>query len=99
MSISRYEFSKIIDNEGKQYYGTSDVCYRIKNAIDNNLIQHNTIVLKQGQRLDHIAGVVYDDSGLWWVIAAASGIGWGLQVPPGVIIKVPTSIEEVYTIL
>jgi hypothetical protein len=36
---------------------------------------------------------------LWWVIAAASGIGWGMQVPPGVILKIPTEPGDVITLL
>mgnify|MGYP003112696852 CR=1 FL=1 len=99
MSISRYKFTRVIEVDGKKYYGTSKVCYQIKNAIDNNLLEHATVILKQSQRLDHVAGVAYGDSGLWWVIAAASGIGWGLQVPPGTIIKVPNDIDSVFSIL
>jgi nucleoid-associated protein YgaU len=41
------------------------------------------------ERLDTIAGVAYGDGRYWWVLAAASNIGWGLQVPPGTIIRIP----------
>ena len=42
--------------------------------------------------MDIIAHSEYGDGRLWWVIAAASGIGWGLQVPPGTIIKMPSNV-------
>lgn len=48
-----------------------------------------TLLLTQGDRLDTIAGVLYGDSRYWWAIAVASNIGWGLQVPPGTVIKIP----------
>lgn len=45
--------------------------------------------LKGAERLDTIAGDVYGDGRYWWVIAAASNIGWGLQVPAGTLLTVP----------
>jgi len=39
--------------------------------------------------LDHLAATYYKDSRYWWVLAAASEIGWGLQLPPGTVIVVP----------
>jgi hypothetical protein len=31
----------------------------------------------------------YGDSRYWWVLAASSDIGWGLQIPPGTVIRIP----------
>jgi len=45
--------------------------------------------------LDHIAGKELGDSQLWWVIAAASRIGWWLQVPPGTVLRIPTKMTQV----
>ena len=95
-SFSRYRFSNII---GGKYYGTSYVTQKINRAIESNAISYTTITLGEGQRLDHIAGITYKNSEYWWIIAAASGIGWGLQVTPGTIIKIPNSIEEILSIL
>ena len=78
---------------------TSDNMFRIFNAVQQSNIGFTTLVLEEGQRLDTIAGQVYGSSGYWWVIAAASGIGWGLQVPPGTLLKVPTNIGEVVGLL
>jgi hypothetical protein len=51
------------------------------------------IVLTATQRLDVLAGKYYGDSQLWWVIAASSGIGWGLQVPAGTVIRIPRNVQ------
>jgi len=51
-------------------------------------------VLKEGERLDTLAGRTYGDARLWWLIAAASGIGWGLQVPPGTQLFIPTDLRQ-----
>ena len=53
------------------------------------------MVLTSGHRLDTIAGGVLGDSSLWWTIAVLSGIGWGLQVPPGTRLIVPTNISDI----
>jgi hypothetical protein len=91
MAISRYTYSKLI----RQRTGISSAAtYKIYNAVSNGAIPFKSILLEQGQRLDHIAGVVYGDSSLWWVIAAASGIGWGLQPPPGTIIRIPNNAAQ-----
>ncbi len=47
------------------------------------------ILLTQADRVEHIAAAIYGDARYWWVIAAASDIGWALQAPPGTVIKVP----------
>ena len=51
-------------------------------------------ITQEGERLDTIAGEEYGDSTLWWIIASASGIGWGLQMPPGTRLLVP-NLEQV----
>jgi len=45
-------------------------------------------------RLDQLAGQIYGNGSYWWAIAAASDIGWGLQVPPGTRLLIP-DIEQV----
>ena len=54
-----------------------------------------TMTLKENQRLDRIAHDAYGDGRLWWIIAAASGIGWWLQAPPGTLIKIPTDLSQI----
>jgi nucleoid-associated protein YgaU len=52
-------------------------------------LSYSQTITTGAQRLDTIAGREYGDGRYWWIIAAASNIGWGLQVPPGTIIKIP----------
>ena len=59
----------------------------------------NTYETKQAERLDVIAGDYYGDGTFWWVIAAASGIGWSLQVPPGTYLAIPKSLSSIYKLL
>lgn len=66
----------------------------IQEAVDSGRLKPEVRVLQEGERLDTIAGEVYGDSTLWWIIAAASKIGWSLQVPPGTRILIP-SLEQV----
>lgn len=97
MAVGRYSFVKRIRNG--RYFGTAHTSTLIFNAVENGLIDFTTIELKEKQRLDQLAGSVYKDSSYWWVIAAASGIGWSLQVPAGTIIRIPTSLDNVMSIL
>ena len=90
MGINRYAFTRKLGNG--TYYGTWDGANKIFFAVESGQLQHTVTTLTEGVRLDHLAGSLYGDGSLWWVIASASGIGWGLQVPPGTIIKMPTNV-------
>lgn len=88
MAFSRYRNSPVLAL-GSQY-GTNTSISIVRKAIAQGLVPIvKSFVLNEGQRLDQLAGLYYKDSRYWWVIAAASDIGWGLQVPPGVIINIP----------
>ncbi len=52
-----------------------------------------------GERLDTIAGKQYGDSSLWWVIAAANGIGYAMQIKEGRELIVPTNLEQIAIII
>mgnify|MGYP001296555193 CR=1 FL=1 len=91
MSAGRYTFVPKLFNF--KSFATSDLNSKIFFACDRNIIPTNTHVVKQGERLDTIAGTAYGSGALWWVIAAASGIGWGLQVPPGTLLRIPTDLS------
>ena len=50
------------------------------------------------ERLDKLAYVFYDDSSLWWIIAAANGLGKGsLIIPEGTRLRIPdrTNIQDI----
>ena len=51
------------------------------------------------ERLDTLADRFYGDATLWWVIAAANGIGKGtLRVPRGIKLRIPNiTSDEVIT--
>jgi len=53
------------------------------------------MVVTKADRLDIIAGREYGNGRYWWVIAAASGIGWGMQVPPGTNLRIPINLGDV----
>jgi hypothetical protein len=55
-------------------------------------------MLKESERLDQIAYKHLGDASLWWVLAATSGIGWCLQLPPGTLVNIPNDMSTVYTL-
>lgn len=85
--MNRYSSTPLI-NLGTQY-GTTTINRTIRNEIKNGNIKTVEYILKEGQRLDSLAGELYNDASLWWLIAIASNIGWGLQAPPGTILNIP----------
>lgn len=87
MAINRYQIDDIM-NFGKNY-GTTKAMQIIRNGISNGNISYETVLIRGGERLDTIAGEIYGNGSLWWIIAAASDIGWCLQVPAGTIINLP----------
>ena len=72
--------------------------YLYKAAI-NNQIDYETIVSSRDKRLDHYAYEYLGDANNWWVIAAMSGIGWWLQVPNGVILRIPRNVQEIVSFI
>jgi len=67
----------------------------IRKLINSRSLPYRAEVLKNGQRLDQIAFREYGDGRLWWVIAAASGIGWAMQLPPGTYLLIPTTLDPI----
>lgn len=93
MALSRYALvGKIKSGKG---VATTTNMSKIFFACENGTLQHDIYVLEEGQRIDQLAGIAYQSSDYWWVIAAASGIGWGLQVPPGTVLRIPRNLSEV----
>lgn len=100
MAINRYTFATRRKNLlGKNIVSNSRASFTIYTAIESGAVNYGVKILEEGERLDTIAGQAYGDSSFWWIIAAASGIGWGLQVPPGTVLRVPTNINEVIGLL
>jgi nucleoid-associated protein YgaU len=93
MAMRRYVRSPVL--KGGAHYGTSQAARSIRAAIERGEVKVDVVVTSRGDRLDAIAGRHYGDARLWWIIAAASGVGWGLQVPPGTRLLVPRDLSEV----
>ena len=90
---SRYAFTPRVS--GGRAIGTVGSSSKIYNGINSGAIPFASVVLKQGQRLDHLAASAYGSASYWWIIAAASGIGWGMQLPPGTILRVPKNLGQI----
>ena len=96
MSAGRYTFTPKIKNFTA--YSTTDISARIFFAIENGVIPFTVHISKDGERLDTLAGKFYNSATLWWVIAAASGIGWGVQMPPGTVLRIPSDLSRILTL-
>ena len=87
MSTSRYQ------NDDQISYGnqlaTPRLVYAIRESIrDGSIPVVRQLIATGSDRLDTLAGTLYGDAKYWWVLAAASNIGWGLQIPPGTVVNV-----------
>lgn len=93
MALNRYASDNLVD-QGR-LLGTNGAILRIRNAVKLGQITVRTRVIQQGERLDTLAGELYGDGRLWWILAAASNIGWWLQVPSGTRITIPTDLSQI----
>ena len=94
MALSRYRFVKSIKSgEG---LNSSKVSSSIFKGIETGQIPFTIHTVSGMERLDTISGRAYGSSEYWWVIAAANGIGWSMQVVPGTLLKIPSTLESVF---
>ena len=96
MALSRYSYVDTL--YGGKFLSNSDSIAKIQEGIRQGVIEFETLTLAGKQRLDSIAGQYYGDSTFWWIIAAASGIGWWLQVPAGTYLVIPTDLSQIETL-
>ena len=97
-TFSRYNRDSKLNRN--KLLGTATATAKIRTAIrTGELAIMNIFVTSDLERLDNIAGAVYGDSRLWWVLAAASDIGWGMQIPAGTLLRVVDlgKVEELIT--
>ena len=93
MAIRRHSRTSLL--KGGKHYGTPVGVVMIRKAVERGNIVTEEYITAEGERLDHLAGKFYGSGTLWWVIAAASGVGWGLQVPPGTLLMIPTKLGQI----
>lgn len=97
-TFSRY--SRDPKLQRNSFLGTSSSIRNIRRAVrSGDLSVVRTLVTSDLDRLDNLAAVFYGDARLWWVLAAASDVGWGMQVPPGTLVKIVdlNQVEELIT--
>lgn len=88
MTTNRYAVDTRLASSS--FLGTAQAVTRIRRGIKFGTVSIKSIVTMTGaDRLDTLAGQIYGNSRYWWVLAAASDIGWGLQLPPGTLVYVP----------
>ena len=92
MALGRYSLVSPVLIGNETTLATNNLSVSIYRGANSGLIKTSKYVLQEGERLDTIAGKIYGDSNYWWVIAAASGIGWPLQVPPGTLLRIPEDL-------
>jgi|TARA_R110002012_G_scaffold321321_1_gene548647 nucleoid-associated protein YgaU len=87
--MSRYTTTDIIkDEDGKQRKATT-----IFPTIPIN-VADTFIITTSADRLDKLANIFYQDITLWWVIAAANGLGKGtLVIPSNTKLRIPAKTD------
>ena len=74
---------------------TNRAAIRLRQAFNAGNIDTTTLVIGDSLRLDHVAFRYLGDPSMWWAIAALSDIGWGMQLPAGTRLIVPTNSEQI----
>ena len=97
MPVSRYKKDSLIDEPRR--LATAGSVSRIRSAVSSGRLAVTEVVLSEGQRLDHLAGQYLGDGRYWWLLAATSGVGWGLQVPAGTRILIPNDVSAALEIV
>lgn len=89
---SRYQTTLQIKDEKGVRHGATTIIPPVPATGEDLYIRTVSI-----ERLDKLALDFYDDSSLWWVIAAANGLGKGtIMVPSNTRIRIPdkTGIQD-----
>jgi hypothetical protein len=92
MASSRYSRAGVLE---RRFFATQQNYKNLLRGIELGLITTREIITRPKDRLDTIAGNIYGDGRYWWIIAAVNKIGWGMQVPEGSRLLVPTRLEQV----
>jgi hypothetical protein len=97
MAISRHTFKSKIGSSTKTIFATNKCSSQIHRAIISRSLAFDSYIMQEGERLDVISLRRYENPDYWWIIAAASGIGWPLQLPAGTILAIPRDLNQVFS--
>jgi hypothetical protein len=88
---NRYSNTPIsLDENRKRRYGTWIISIPPYNSSDLY------IQVTSADRLDILASKLYGDQSLWYIIAAANGLGKGsLVVPPNTVLRIPSTEQTI----
>ena len=93
-------YGDIFEDKGVKFieqYSTPELSHpNYKQIMQLKRISH---VWKLGDRFYKLAGEFYGDEKLWWVIAWFNKTPTESHVKPGQILKIPSPVEKVLTIL
>lgn len=95
--MNRYRSDRRI--RGGKLLATNTSIRNIRNGIRSGRIKTRFVRIKEGERLDIIAAKYLGDARLWWIVAACSGVGWAMQVPPGTVLNIPVNIAEISALI
>lgn len=87
MALSRYSGDAVIAKGTR--LATARAFRVIRAGVKSGRIKSTAMTTRGLARLDQLAGQHYSNGAYWWVIAAASDVGWGLQVPGGTRLRIP----------
>lgn len=94
-NIRRYTRTPILIF-GKKY-GTSEAIPIIREGIKNGNIRFTDMVAADNERLDILAGELYGDGRLWWILSAASDVAWCF-IPAGTLIRIPV-LDDIQSLI
>ena len=95
--MNRYRSDRRI--RGGKLLATNTSIRNIRNGVRSGRIKTRFVRTKEGERLDIIAAKYLGDARLWWIVAACSGVGWAMQVPPGTVLNIPVNIAEISALI
>ena len=86
--MARYNQTKKIRKNNKEYYGTTIY----KKVPEKNSDMY--FISQVGDRCDTLAQRFFNDSSLWWIIARMNNIKT-MNIPAGISLRIPKSIIDI----
>ncbi len=105
MAISRYASTDLIRDALTRepvHFATYDLPAALKGYADVDWFSNQPFdqhTWQFGDRLDKLSAKYYGDDEYWWVIAMANGIAYPLGIQPGTVIRLPSDVDAVLSLL